>query len=220
MKVLEVLRRGYLKNKRELPELTHDKRNLRKILFTGWHDHFIDHKYHFLRFLAAHTSSLFNLTQMNHVVICSTNLPNHSFKRKILHQEFSACLHETLYEHIHPIPKVRKIFHIPWRCLPKNLGVFPFRLVLPLSEISFKHNHFLGASIKNCLSKCWIKILPKPTLQIYSHGNGKSHRIFHLSMTLDHVAVNFYLFFISFYFFLAFACCVFLFPFLGKALNS
>ena len=106
-----------------------------------------------------------NESQMNHVVICSSNFPNHCFKRKILHQEFSACLHETLYEHIHPIPKARKIFHIPWRCLPKNLGVFSFRLVLPLSEISFKYNHFLGASIKNCLSKFWIKILPIPTLK-------------------------------------------------------
>ena len=106
MKVLEGLRRGYVKNKRELPEPTHDKRNLRKFLFTGCHDNFIDHKYYFLRFLVGHTSSLFNLTQMNHVVICSTNVPNHRFKRKILHQEFPACLHETLQEYIHPVPKV------------------------------------------------------------------------------------------------------------------
>ena len=105
---------------------------------------------------------------MNHVVICSTNLPNHRFKRKILHQEFAACLHETLYEHIHPIPTVIKIFHITWHCLPKNLEVFYFRLVLPISEISFKHNHFFGASIKNCLSKFWIEILPKPTLKYKS----------------------------------------------------
>ena len=148
VEVLEVLRRGYLKNKRELLEPIHDKRNLRKILFTGWHDHFIDHKYYFLRFLAAHTSSLFNLTQMNHVVICSTKLANHHFKRRNLHEEFAAYLHETLYENIHPISKVIKIFHIPWRCLPKNLGLFSFWLVLPLSEISFKHNYFLGPSIK------------------------------------------------------------------------
>ena len=112
MKVLEVLRRGYLKNKREIIEPTLDKRNLRKILFTGWQDHFIDHKFYFLRFLVAHTSSLFNLTQVNHEVLCSNIMLNHHFKRKIIHQEFAASLHETLYEHIHLVPKVRKIFHI------------------------------------------------------------------------------------------------------------
>ena len=68
------VKKRILKNKRELLEPTHDRRILRKILLTDWHDHFIDQKCYFLRFLAAHTSSHCNLTRMIHEVIFSTNL--------------------------------------------------------------------------------------------------------------------------------------------------
>ena len=102
-----MLRRGYLKNKREL-EPTHDSRNLRKILFTDLHDHFIEHKMLFPEIFAAHTLSLCNLTQVTHEVICSTNFQIPSFKRKILHQGFAACLPKTLHDHIHLVPEVKK----------------------------------------------------------------------------------------------------------------
>ena len=80
-------------------------------------------------------------------------------------RQFAEILPQILYEHIYPIPKVRKIFHIAWHCLPTNLGILYLRLVLHLPDISFKHNDFLDLSITNSLYKFFIKIFPKPTLK-------------------------------------------------------
>ena len=137
-RVLEVSRRGYLEDKRELLEPTLNCRNLRRIFLADWHDHFIDIKYDLLRFLSNYNLSPCTPTQLTHEVICITKLKNHHLKRKIKHQRFAAILPQILYEHIYPIPKVRKIFLIAWHCLPTNLGILYLRLVLHLPEISIK----------------------------------------------------------------------------------
>ena len=165
VKVLEVSRRGYLEDKRELLEPTNNCKNLRKIFLADWHDHSIDIKYDLLRFLSNYTLSPCTPTQLTHEVICMTKLKNHRLKRKIKHQRLAAVLPQILYEHIYPIPKVRKIFHIAWHCLPKNLGILYLRLVLHLPDISFKDNNFLDLSIKNSFYKFFIKIFPKPILK-------------------------------------------------------
>ena len=86
MKVLEVSRRGYLEDKRELLEPTLNCRNLRKIFLADWHDHFIDIKYDLLRSLSNYTLSPCTPTQLTHEVICMTKLKNHRLKWKIKHQ--------------------------------------------------------------------------------------------------------------------------------------
>ena len=165
VKVLEVSRRGYLEDKRELLEPTLKCRNIRKFFLADWNDHFIDIKYDLLRSLSNYALSPCTPTQLTYEVICMTKLKNHRLKWKIKHQRFAAILPHILYEHIYPIPKVRKIFHIAWHCLPTNLGILYLRLVLHLRDISFKDNDFLDLSIKNIFYKFFIKIFPKPTLK-------------------------------------------------------
>ena len=102
-------------NKRELLEPTLNCRNLIKILFTDWHDHFIDFKYNLLRCLSTYTFSPCTPTHLNHEVIRITTWQNDCLKRKITHQRLDATLPQILYfiyEHIYPTPNVRKIFHI------------------------------------------------------------------------------------------------------------
>ena len=127
-----------------------------------------------------------------------TKLKNHRLKRKIKHQRLAAVLPQILYEHIYPIPKVRKIFHIAWHCLPKNLGILYLRLVLHLPDISFKDNNFLDLSIKNSFYKFFIKIFPKPILKYKFIHMGIENLIKEFKILWTYVAISIFPFFSTF----------------------
>ena len=141
--IQEVKEIEFWEDKRGLLEPMLNFRTLRKIFFTDWHDHFIDFKYNLLRSMSTNILSPCTPTLLSHEVICMTKLQNHLLKMKIMHQRFAAILPQILYEHIYPIPKVRKIFYIAWHFLPARLGVFYLRLVLYYPKISFKYIIFL-----------------------------------------------------------------------------
>ena len=154
-----------IKNKLAPIEPTRDQRNLIKFFFTDWHDHFIDHKVHLIRFLRIHNVTPFQISRSNNDIRISTNWKNLRLQLEIFQSIFHPSFNEILAMNVHPTPIVRKIFHIAWDEHFINETQSYSKLVLCLKGHFYKNLMFLESCFIVHSHIFFIKNLSKPTLE-------------------------------------------------------
>ena len=154
-----------IKNKLALIEPTRDQRNLINFFFTDWHDHFIDHKVHLIRFLRIYNVTPFQISRSNNDIRISTNWKNLRLQLEIFQSIFHPSFNEILAMNVHPTPIVRKIFHIAWDEHFINKTQSYSKLVLCLKGHFYKNLMSLESCFIVHSHTFFIKNFSKPTLE-------------------------------------------------------